>query len=246
LRCSSEHGQFSVVEMRVRSCQICVYPRLKVARDWMSGPFKFRKAVDNVRFHSFVLSDSISPSQEKSLPAQPSIMSDHDSDRSSPPPGYEMTRPCKEILQSLSDGNLTAVEAAPRLAAFTVPDPDIDPEECEEHLQELWAILLEFLGEAPGRVKMVADLIMCIAHLPPVLTESGEQLAVDDGTQRVWQDVPTLGWALREEWNCECRRISGFEPLSGGDMLTSRNHQSAYMRQTIPQIDKKPPKHSLR
>ena len=50
---------------------------------------------------------------------------------------------------------------------------------------------------------MVADLILCIARLHPVLTQPGEQLAVDDGVQRVWQDVPTLGWALREEWNCE-------------------------------------------
>jgi hypothetical protein len=173
-------------------------------------------------------------------------MSDQNSDRSSPPPGYKMTQPCEEILQSLSDGRLTADEAAPRLAAFTVPDPDIDPEECEEHLQELWAILLEFLGEAPGRVKMVAELILCIARLPPVLTEPGEQLAVDDGTQRVWQDVSALGWVLREEWNCECRRVCGFEPLSGGDVLTSRNHQSAYLTQMIPQIDKKPPNNSLR
>lgn len=128
-------------------------------------------------------------------------MSDHDSNRSSPPLDYEMTRPCEEILQDLSDGRLTAAEAAPKLAAVTVPDPNI--EECEEHLQELWAILLDFLGQAPGRVKMVADLILCIACLPPVLTESGEQLAVDDGVQRVWQDLSTLGWALREEWHCE-------------------------------------------
>ena len=82
------------------------------------------------------------------------------------------------------------------------PGPKIDTEECEEHLQELWAILLEFPGQAPGRVKMVADLILCIARLHPVLTQPGEQLAVDDGFQRVWQDVSTLGWALREEWHC--------------------------------------------
>jgi hypothetical protein len=49
---------------------------------------------------------------------------------------------------------------------------------------------------------MVADLILCIARLHPVLIQPGEQLAVDDGVQRVWQDVSTLGWALREEWNC--------------------------------------------
>jgi hypothetical protein len=135
-------------------------------------------------------------------------MSDQGSDRSSPPPDYEMTRPCEEVLQSLSDGRLIAEAAASKLAALTIPDPNIDPEEIEEHLSELWQILLVYLAEAQNRVKVVADLIFCIARLPPLLTASGEQLAVDEGLQRVWQDVPTLGWELREQWNCECFFLS--------------------------------------
>jgi hypothetical protein len=130
-------------------------------------------------------------------------MSDLDSDSSSPPPDYGMSRPCEEILQTLADGRLTAAEAAPKLAALTIPDPNIDPEDSEEYLQELWEIVLVFLKEVPGRVKIVADIVLCMARLPPVLTESGEQLAVNDGRERVWQDLPTLGWALRDEWNCE-------------------------------------------
>jgi hypothetical protein len=142
-------------------------------------------------------------SSQQNPTTRPNIMSDQASDQDSFLADYEMTRPCEEILQRFADGHLTAAEAAPKLAALTVPDPNIDPEECEEHFQELWAIVLNFLKKAPGRVEMVADLILCIARLPPILTESGEQLAVDDGCQRVWQDVPTLGWELRDEWNCE-------------------------------------------
>jgi hypothetical protein len=112
-----------------------------------------------------------------------------------------MIRPCEEILQNLSGCRLTAAEAAHKLAALTIPDPNIDPEECEEFFQEPWAI--DFLKKAPGRVKMVADLIWCIARLPPVLTKSGEALSVNDGDELVWQDLSTLAWELREEWNCE-------------------------------------------
>jgi hypothetical protein len=162
----------------------------------MSGPFGFRSSSWQRQLFRI---DFASPTQPTT---QPGIMSEHGSDKNTPPSGYDMARPCEEILQNLSDGRLTAAEAAPKLAAITVPDPIMDPEECEEHLQELWEILLEFPGQAPGRAKMVADLVLCIARLPPVLTQPGEQLAVDDGVQRVWQDVSTLGWALREEWHC--------------------------------------------
>jgi hypothetical protein len=54
-------------------------------------------------------------------------MSEHGSDKNTSPPGYDMTRPCEEILQNLSDGHLTAAEAAPKLAAITLPDPTPTP-----------------------------------------------------------------------------------------------------------------------
>jgi hypothetical protein len=81
--------------------------------------------------------------------------------------------------------------------------------------------LLEFPGQAPGQVKILADLILCIARLPSVLTQPGEQLAVDDGVQRVWQDVSTLGWALREEWNCGRCLVTVSWSLVGRRYLTS-------------------------
>jgi hypothetical protein len=148
-------------------------------------------------------SPSMFLSSKQQPTTRPNIMSDEASDQDSPPPDYDMTGPCKEVLQSFADGHLTAAAAAPKLAALTIPDPNIDPEEIEEYLRELWQIILVYLARNKSRVKTIADLIWCLARLPPVLTESGEQLAVDDGCQRVWQDVPTLGWELRDEWNCE-------------------------------------------
>jgi hypothetical protein len=58
--------------------------------------------------------------------------------------------------------------------------------------------------KVPSRVETVADLLFCISQLPPPVTKSGKQLAVNEGSERVWEDTPTLGWELRDEWNGEC------------------------------------------
>jgi hypothetical protein len=134
-------------------------------------------------------------------------MSAQTSDQNYPPPDSELIRPCEEVLQSLADGHLTAASAASKVAAITVPDPNIHPEEIGAHLWELWQTLLAYLARNPGRVKTIADLIWCIARPPPVLTEARDPLAVDDGCRRVWQDLSRLGWELSEEWNCEYRYL---------------------------------------
>lgn len=107
------------------------------------------------------------------------------------------------VINSLFTGQLIAESAASRLAGITVPNPNIDPEDCEEDLQLLWGNVLTSLVEVPDQVSTVADLIWCISKLPPPITESGQQLAVNEGIERVWNDTPTLGWALRDEWNGE-------------------------------------------
>jgi hypothetical protein len=87
----------------------------------MSGPFGFRSSSWQRQFFRI---DFASPTQPTT---QPGIMSEHGSDKNTSPPGYDMTRPCEEILQNLSDGHLTAAEAAPKLAAITLPDPTPTP-----------------------------------------------------------------------------------------------------------------------
>lgn len=148
-------------------------------------------------------------SLKQHLTTRSNIMSDQSSQRSPSPVEYAMTHPCEEVLQSLWDGHLTAAAAAPKLAAITIPDPNIDLEEIEGHLWILWGKVLTCLEKVPGRLKTVADLISHISSLRPVLTKSGEQLALDEGTQHAWQDLPVLGWHLGERFNCEyCRSIS--------------------------------------
>lgn len=137
-------------------------------------------------------------------------MSNRSSNRSPSPPGLddEKIRHTEEVLRSLFTGNLTVEEAATKLAATTIPDPNIDLEDCEEDLQVLWGRMLAYPMEPPSRVNTVASLILYISQLPPPITVSGKQLVVNEGTLRVWDDTPTLGWALHDEWNGETLTLS--------------------------------------
>jgi hypothetical protein len=58
------------------------------------------------------------------------------SSKDSPPSKYdEQAHSYEVILQNLFTDHLTPETAAPKLAAIAIPNPDNDPEECEEDLQ---------------------------------------------------------------------------------------------------------------
>jgi hypothetical protein len=122
---------------------------------------------------------------------------------SSPSRYDEQARGVKEVLRQLFSGHLTAETAALRLATIAIPDPSIDPEDCEGDLQSFWQDVLVAMLELPGRVQLVADLISCVSQLPPPIHKSGKPLAVHEGGERVWGHTLNLGWILRDEWNCE-------------------------------------------
>lgn len=65
----------------------------------------------------------------------------------------------------------------------------------------LWGLVLASLIAEPDRVDTIGNLIICISKLPPPITKSGKQLAVNRGILRVWDDTPGLAWALRDEWD---------------------------------------------
>jgi hypothetical protein len=135
------------------------------------------------------------------------------SGQNSPSPGYdEQASTLEEILRQLFSGHLTPETAAPKLATIAVPNPNIDPEDCEGDLQSFWEDVLAAMLETPDRVQLVADLIFCMSQLPPPIDKSGKPLAVNEGGERVWEDTPTLGWVLRDEWNGECTLSSQVVP----------------------------------
>jgi hypothetical protein len=199
----------------------------------MSGPFGFRSSSWQRQLFRI---DFASPTQPTT---QPGIMSEHGSDKNTSPPGYDMKRPCEEILQNLSDGRLTAAEAAPKLSAITVPDPNIDPEEYEEHLQELWAILLEFL-ESPGPSKDG-----CRSYLVHRASASRSHPTGRAAGCRRWCPACLAGFVNSRVgtsrrmalWALPCPCFLNFSRAAMSDCC----HQSAYpTTQTIPRSDKKP------
>ncbi|TLD04549.1 hypothetical protein E2P81_ATG10499, partial [Venturia nashicola] len=113
----------------------------------------------------------------------------------------EKTRHIRQTIQSLFNGCLTAEAVAAELAVITVPNPNINPRKCEGDLRLLWCLVLASLIAQPDRVDTIGNLIICISKLPPPITKSGKQLAVNQGILRVWDDTPGLAWALRDEWD---------------------------------------------
>jgi hypothetical protein len=132
---------------------------------------------------------------------------------SSPSKYDEQARDYEDVLKQLFSGHLTPGTSAPKLASIAVPNPNIDPEDCEGDLQSFWQDVLAAMVEIPGRVPLVANLIFCMSQLPSPITSSGKPLAVNEGGERVWEDTPTLGWILRDEWNCECTSSAQVVPL---------------------------------
>ena len=108
---------------------------------------------------------------------------------------------------SSSTGHLTPQEAAPKLAAVTLPDPipDIDNEDDEEevlvNLERMFNMMLRALSTRPEHVYTIFDLMICLSQLPPALTKSGKQLCGTDPPGRVWEDLSHLGRSLGAEWS---------------------------------------------
>jgi hypothetical protein len=70
------------------------------------------------------------------------------------------------------------------------------------YIEGMWNLITGSLEEDPSCAHRVSDLIICISQLPPAITQSGKHLC-EDSPWCVWQDVPRLGMALRDEWNSE-------------------------------------------
>lgn len=108
---------------------------------------------------------------------------------------------------SSSTGHLTPQEAAPKLAAVTLPDPipDIDNEDDEEevlvNLERMFNMMLRAPSTRPEQVYTIFDLMICLSQLPPALTKSGKQLCGTDPPGRVWEDLSHLGRSLGAEWS---------------------------------------------
>jgi len=111
----------------------------------------------------------------------------------------------KAVLRDLFNDKVKPKTAAQKLTAIVLPQPPPDQDEENDEddtmadIEGMWSLMINGLEEDPERAKTVCDLIVCVSQLPPAITQSGKQLFEDH--QRVWQDTPRLGMALRDEWS---------------------------------------------
>lgn len=111
------------------------------------------------------------------------------------------------VLSDLFNDQISLKTAAQRLTAIVLPEHPPDQDENEDnddddtmaYIEGMWNTIIGSLEEDPKRARTASDLIVCLSQLPPAITQSGKQLC-EEG-RRVWQDVPRLGMALRDEWS---------------------------------------------
>ena len=138
------------------------------------------------------------------------------------------------VTRHLLDGHLTPTTAAPKLAAFTLSDPvpDINKEDDEEevlaNIERKFNMMLQALETRPKCVHIIFDLMICMAQLPPTLTQSGQQLCGTNPPRRVWEDLPCLGRSLGAEWSGLFAMPSSAE---GADLLVQCVSQASPLRQ---------------
>lgn len=107
------------------------------------------------------------------------------------------------VLRDLFNNKLDPMTAAHKLAAIVLPQPppDQDDEDDDDdtmaYIERMWSLIIDKLEEDLRRARTVSDLIVCVSQLPPAITQTGKQLCEDN--RRVWQNVPRLGMALRDE-----------------------------------------------
>ncbi|KAJ5796865.1 uncharacterized protein N7518_005405 [Penicillium psychrosexuale] len=105
----------------------------------------------------------------------------------------EMFAPQFAVLQDLF-GDIISVQKAVRdLASISL---SIEP---KAGLGRLWAVIVGCACESPEHHDKLVDILVQLSKLPSPKTAGGDALILYD--MQIWKDLPTLGWALREQWN---------------------------------------------
>ena len=69
----------------------------------------------------------------------------------------------------------------------------------EAGLGRLWAVIVGCACESSEYHDKLVEILVQFSKLPSPKTASGDALILYD--MQIWKDLPTLGWALREQWN---------------------------------------------
>ena len=103
----------------------------------------------------------------------------------------------EKILQNLLAGRLSSQAAAEALGSVSLSHPDR-----EVGLGHTWEAIFVAARVAPEGQEKLTQLLASMSKLPPPKDAKDRQLMLYDG--RIWDDMPTLGWIAREEWDGAC------------------------------------------
>ncbi|KAL3459342.1 hypothetical protein BJX64DRAFT_301438 [Aspergillus heterothallicus] len=110
------------------------------------------------------------------------------------------------ILTALFNNNISAPEAASKLAEATLSD---NTTTLEGSLYNLWNLLITLAADSPAHHDKLVDLLVDISELPDAETQQEKEEEDEDRGKQpltlhsmtLWTDLPLLSWTLRDEWN---------------------------------------------
>lgn len=75
----------------------------------------------------------------------------------------------------------------------------------ESGLNRLWGVILRIARDSGLYHDKLVDILVYLSKMPPPISAQGGPFVLYD--MQVWNDLPMLGWALRDEWNFTPDRI---------------------------------------
>ena len=103
------------------------------------------------------------------------------------PASQEKLEVYEAILQDLYDGNVSVQNTAEKLETMTLNTWESD---LEANLRYVWSVLQGEALESSDHHEILAELLVTMANLPPVLDDEGNQIKLYI-TQRVWGELST-------------------------------------------------------
>lgn len=104
-----------------------------------------------------------------------------------------------QALQNFLAGTISVHTAAERFTAVTASAGN-NSEEVGKALTRMWKFVMDLAQDFPETQDKIVELLAEIEKLPDL--EHDGHTVIYHG-MKVWSDLPTFGWEMRDRWNCE-------------------------------------------
>lgn len=121
-----------------------------------------------------------------------------------------------QALQAFLAGNISSVHAAAEKFTAVAARAGNSSEEIGDALYRMWKLVIDVAQNFPETQDKLVELLTEVENLPDL--ERDGHTFIHHG-MKVWNDLPTFGWEMRERWNCELRSA-----VFSGYPCNIRNH----------------------